>query len=299
MPLLVEAGRGGSMTWLEGNYFVLPNAVRRLVPIVGTTAAAVYMCLASRADRDGRCWPSIDTIAQDAGITRRPAQMALAKLVDVGLVEITKGATPKGASKANVYQLLIPRLEGAANSTGAATSADEGARSSAGRVLPEAQGGRCEQHGEGAATSADEGARSSAQTNNSFESPPKEATPKKKGSKPLRVFSEIDRQLAEEFWAHVRTLDAGAPKPTPKDLDQIRLLRERHERSPEDIRRVIVWLSNPACWWRGKVVTFKNFKEKFATLIAQSQESRNGSPRTQRSIAGQQYDRTQMLEGFS
>ena len=55
---------------------------------MGTAALAVYAVLARRADRDGDSWPSLSTIAAEAGISARTVQRALRLLEVLELVEI-------------------------------------------------------------------------------------------------------------------------------------------------------------------------------------------------------------------
>jgi DNA-binding transcriptional ArsR family regulator len=55
----------------------------------------ILYALASRVDDGGACWPSLDTLAKDAGLARRTLQYHLSILVDTGLVsrEERRGAT--------------------------------------------------------------------------------------------------------------------------------------------------------------------------------------------------------------
>lgn len=55
----------------------------------------ILYALASRVDGRSECWPSLDTLAKDAGLARRTLQYHLGTLVDTGLVsrEERRGAT--------------------------------------------------------------------------------------------------------------------------------------------------------------------------------------------------------------
>ena len=55
----------------------------------------ILYALASRVDDHGACWPSLDTLAKDAGLARRTLQYHLGTLVDTGLVSRAerRGAT--------------------------------------------------------------------------------------------------------------------------------------------------------------------------------------------------------------
>ena len=49
-------------------------------------AKTVYMYLADRADRDGKCYPSIGTMARELNLSRRTIERAVADLVQAGLL---------------------------------------------------------------------------------------------------------------------------------------------------------------------------------------------------------------------
>lgn len=48
------------------------DAVIRRLPEIDGTAIKVYLAIARRADASGCCWPSVETIGGDAGITHGP-----------------------------------------------------------------------------------------------------------------------------------------------------------------------------------------------------------------------------------
>jgi hypothetical protein len=86
----------------RGNWFALDNlAVNMLLPKVGANAFAVYVCLARYANKQGRCWPSVATIASDAHISERTVQRSLRVLTGAGAIKIK---TRVGRSA--VYTLL-------------------------------------------------------------------------------------------------------------------------------------------------------------------------------------------------
>jgi DNA-binding transcriptional ArsR family regulator len=69
------------------------NAIRELeLPPVDKL---VLYAIASRANGQGECWPSIDTLAKDAGLARRTVQYHLSALMDSGMVSRVerRGAT--------------------------------------------------------------------------------------------------------------------------------------------------------------------------------------------------------------
>jgi DNA-binding MarR family transcriptional regulator len=54
---------------------------------LSTKAGNVLRVLAERADNNGRCWPSQDTIAEDANVSSRTAFAALKELEAAGWIE--------------------------------------------------------------------------------------------------------------------------------------------------------------------------------------------------------------------
>ena len=49
-------------------------------------ARAVYMYLTDRADRDGKCWPAIKTIAKELNLSSSTVKRALNELCQAGLL---------------------------------------------------------------------------------------------------------------------------------------------------------------------------------------------------------------------
>jgi len=74
------------------------------------TDRLVLLVLASYADTGGRCWPSVQTIADGSGITKRSAFRALARLRASKLIRVD-GIGPKG-TKAYVIATPEKRAEG-------------------------------------------------------------------------------------------------------------------------------------------------------------------------------------------
>jgi hypothetical protein len=93
-------------------YPVLEWAMGQAVP---STAKHVLLVLATHADKDGLCWPSVATIGAKSGLGERAIQTALRLLIGKGLIVVTanekggRGCTPryvlqcgKGASAAPI-----------------------------------------------------------------------------------------------------------------------------------------------------------------------------------------------------
>ena len=106
------------------------------------TDRLVLLALANHANDNGEAWPSIDTIAREAGVQRRQTvKDALARLVAAGLIEREINGAPDHRLRAdrrpNLYRLTGARLTAPRGGTGARESSpgDEptGARFTASR----------------------------------------------------------------------------------------------------------------------------------------------------------------------
>jgi hypothetical protein len=70
-------------------------------------ALAVYVCLCSHADGDGRAWPSFAKIARETGASRKTAKRYVAKLVAAGLVCVEGGRlAPAGDPDSHLYTIV-------------------------------------------------------------------------------------------------------------------------------------------------------------------------------------------------
>jgi hypothetical protein len=70
------------------------------------TTVVVWLTLLKRADiSTRRCWPSIQTIAEDASVSRQTAVNAIEELEAVGALSIEKRITDSGDYTSNLYRL--------------------------------------------------------------------------------------------------------------------------------------------------------------------------------------------------
>jgi len=74
-------------------------------PNLGGPAAAVLRVLADHANSKAACWPSVATIANESGYSRRTVQYALRKLEAENLLKTRQGG------RSNVYLLLMPGVQ--------------------------------------------------------------------------------------------------------------------------------------------------------------------------------------------
>lgn len=69
-------------------------------------AIAVYMYLHDRADKEGKCWPAIPTIARDLGMSRSTIKRALADLIKEGYLKKEFRYRENGSYTSNLYTIL-------------------------------------------------------------------------------------------------------------------------------------------------------------------------------------------------
>ncbi len=68
-------------------------------------AVSVYTYLFDRANKNGECWPSIPTIANDLKISSSTVRRALKDLRKEGLVETEQRYRAKGGNSSLLYKI--------------------------------------------------------------------------------------------------------------------------------------------------------------------------------------------------
>ena len=68
-------------------------------------AKAVYIYLKDHADKDGACWPGINTIAAGVSLSRSTVKRALDDLVKAGLLEKSHRWRENGSLTSNLYRI--------------------------------------------------------------------------------------------------------------------------------------------------------------------------------------------------
>ena len=69
-------------------------------------AKAVYMYLKDRCDRKGQCYPSINTIAKELGLSRRTVERGISDLLRAGLIEKKQRWRENGGKSSLLYTLI-------------------------------------------------------------------------------------------------------------------------------------------------------------------------------------------------
>ncbi len=68
-------------------------------------AKAVYIYLKDHSNKEGTCWPGINTIAAGVSLSRSTVKRALDDLVKAGLVEKSSRWRENGGSTSNRYRI--------------------------------------------------------------------------------------------------------------------------------------------------------------------------------------------------
>ena len=68
-------------------------------------ARSVYMYLKDRADKDGKCWPAIKTIARELGLSCSTVKRALDDLYKAGLLTKEARWRENGGLTSNLYRI--------------------------------------------------------------------------------------------------------------------------------------------------------------------------------------------------
>ena len=66
-------------------------------------AIAVYCYLYERANKEGECWPAIDTISQEIKLSRSTVKRAIADLKKVGFIETEQRYRTKGGKSSLMF----------------------------------------------------------------------------------------------------------------------------------------------------------------------------------------------------
>ena len=82
-------------------------------PELSHRAKSVYMYLKDRSDADGRCWPSLKTIASSLRLSVSTVQRALSELEKAGYVTRRNRYRANGGKTSNLYTVAAFKKESA------------------------------------------------------------------------------------------------------------------------------------------------------------------------------------------
>ncbi len=71
-------------------------------------AKTVYMYLKDRCNQNAACWPGINTIAADLGLSRSTVKRAIKDLTQHGLIHKEPRFRENGSNSSNLYLLKPP-----------------------------------------------------------------------------------------------------------------------------------------------------------------------------------------------
>lgn len=73
---------------------------------ISPTAKAILANLAHHADQVGRCWPAVDTICAETGLSRRTVQQNIRSMADSGLLTIQERT-----GRSSIYRLNVTSID--------------------------------------------------------------------------------------------------------------------------------------------------------------------------------------------
>jgi hypothetical protein len=206
----------------------------------------VLLYLAERADEDGQCWPSVETIAEVTGWRERAVRYALDRLEQAGLIKRERRHRSDGARSSDLIVLCLPASGAARDGHLAAPGATPSGTKR--RNLA---------------------ARGAAQI------PPSEPL-----SEPKNM-SAIARADVERLCAHLanRITGNGSKPPTITDKwrTAARLMLDNDHRTEQDIHAAIDWCQTDE-FWRGNVLSMPTLRKQYDRLRLQAQRPGRSSP---------------------
>lgn len=93
---------------MNDGWSIIPNWIARGERL-DAFEKLVYLALLSRANEEGFAWPSMPTLAEDAGCSERTVQERLRRLSERGLVGIEKRFREDGSPTSNLYRVEVFR----------------------------------------------------------------------------------------------------------------------------------------------------------------------------------------------
>lgn len=85
---------------------MVPQWITGYAKTLGPEGIAVYTVLCIHADKNGRCYPALPTIAAESGVSRSTAALRIKLLQKLGIISVESGG---GRRKVNVYHLKTVR----------------------------------------------------------------------------------------------------------------------------------------------------------------------------------------------
>ncbi len=86
------------------NFFILPNRIFEFG--LKPKEFAVYSCLVRHSDKDGSCFPSRSTIANECCMDKKTVDSAIKALIDRGLIQKIHRHRTDGTKTSNLYHIV-------------------------------------------------------------------------------------------------------------------------------------------------------------------------------------------------
>ena len=74
-------------------------------------AKLVYLYLHDRADKDGKAWPGLNTVAADLSLSRSTVKRAIRDLEQAGLLKKQPHHRENGSTTSNRYYLSVSHMD--------------------------------------------------------------------------------------------------------------------------------------------------------------------------------------------
>ena len=95
------------MSWQASDH------VRRLRNVTPTEKAVLYSLADRHNTNDGGCWPRVSLVAAEAGLSKRATQDNLHRLVEKGVIQVSRRTRKDGSNRSNFYAFVGLEVEGA------------------------------------------------------------------------------------------------------------------------------------------------------------------------------------------
>lgn len=231
------------------------------IPEIGHMATIVYLVLARHADKDGVCWPSLNTIGTEGKMSQRSVSNGIRALELAGLIAKENRTAKTGGDQSNRYT-LSPHEPVEPDTHPGSTRYPRGLHQIPTPIAPDTHGGST---------------RYPLRRTNEEE--PIEEEPLKQKSRALR-FDVTDLQTAEWMFSLIQQLNPGHRKPNlEKWASDIRLIRERDDRTDFAIRDLFTW-ANADDFWRSNILSPSKLRKQWDNLTVKQRSGGNGSQST-------------------
>ena len=256
------------MSFPEDNFHVLSNDAQSRGHEVGLTAYGLFAHLVRYANSSGVAFKSVASMVQDTGADRKRIWRAIRTLLAAGwiLAEPRDGQT-------TVYRINWQHFEETSD------------------LSPKQGQATCPQNGDGLpiepvpvlpATCPPFAPNLSPKRGHNKEQLRRTSKKNNSSCRALR-FDDEDQELAQWIWELIQKI---LPNHKPPNLDSwandIRLMRERDNRSPADIRKVFGWANADTDFWQANILSPAKLRKHFDKLDLKRRSTSNGKPKTTR-----------------